>query len=131
MPEEPWDGIKNRRDHDYVCDRKWKTRKKELKEWVCLSSKPTRLKQGIMWAAMGFAVSLSMSIAMYSYVNAGEQSKIDTLQSSDIEHNQEMLDSLNEKYELHLREQRIVNREIINKLNQINVKVGQIETLVE
>jgi len=85
MPNKLWEG-EERREHDNACESKWQERKMDIKEWVCLTSKPTRLKQGIMWAALGSALSLSITIAGYSYVKAGDQKVIDTKQTAAIEH---------------------------------------------
>ena len=130
MPDE-WDGIENRREHDKACEKRLARLVKEVGKDICIATKGNAAWNKFMRPIIMFILFAIMGGQIWGTIVNAEQSKTDTLQSSDIEHNQEMIENLNSKYDLHLREQRAVNSVIIEKLNSINVQVGRIEESVE
>ena len=119
MPDE-WDG-NERREHDLVCDSKWKERKADLKEWVCMSTKPTRLKQGIMWTAMGLMLTFSATVAFKSYGHAGDQNALDARQDIELYHQEEKLDEMVEQQDTFITEV----KEIKKDMSKIERYMGQ------
>ena len=129
MPD-GWDG-QERREHDLSCEQRLGKLMERVSDKICIATKGNAAWNKFMRPIIMFLLFAMMGGQVWGTMVNAEQSKTDTLQSSDIEHNSEMIENLNDKYDLHLREQRAVNSVIIQKLNDIKVQVGQIETMVE
>ena len=119
MPDE-WDG-NERREHDLACAAMWKERKGDIKEWVCMKTKPTRLKQGIMWTALGVMLTFSATIAFKSYGHAGDQKAIDAKQSLEIYHQEERLDEMVEQHDDFIADVKVIKKD----MSKIEVYMGQ------
>ena len=118
MPNRLWEG-EERREHDHACDAKWKERYREISKDICLATKPTKLKQAILWATTGLAITLALTIAGRNYSRAGEQAVLDKEQSLEIYHHEERLDEMVEQTDA-----------IVKDINDIQKDVGQIRNFM-
>jgi len=120
-----WDGFERR------YDKKCQEEKTNMKEWVkqeiCIATKGTKLKQAIMWTFMTFILASSGTLTWKAITIAGDQSSVDTAQSSEIQHNKEKIDAVVEAQEKIVESQEEMQDEIEN----INLKQTRIITILE
>ena len=130
MPNRLWEG-EERREHDHACDAKWKERYREISKDICLATKSTKIKQAILWATTGLAITLALTIAGRNYSRAGEQAVIDNQQTNEIYHHEERLDEIVEQTDAIVEDINAIRRDM-NIIKQQNVRTNVLlERLVE
>ena len=106
-------------DHDEICEQKWRERKKELKEWMCLKLKPTVGKQAMMWGIMLLMLSTSITAAWKTVSVAGGQQATDVAQNKELDHHEERLDEMVDQ-----------TNTIVRDIDLIQKDVGQIRNFM-
>ena len=109
-------------EHDEMCEQKWRERKKDLKEWMCLKLKPTAGKQAMMWGIMLLMLSTSITAAWKTVSVAGGQQAIDVAQDKELVHHEERLDIITKAHEA-LVENTEKTTEQVQKIRETQIKV--------
>ncbi len=92
---EEWDG-KERREHDLACEKRLKTLMDRVSDKICIATKGNAMWNKFARPILMFILFAMLGGQIWGTIVNAEQSKTDTLQTSDIEHNREMIEGLNE-----------------------------------
>ena len=125
-----WDG-EERRQHDNDCYAKLHDLGEDMKKWVrehvCMTMKPTKLRNTMLWSAIVTMLLTSGASIVKGLADAGE-----------VRHNSQEIQEVKDDhkefvrvYTEHVKEETRVNERILDSLNQIKIDIEVIKEQVE
>ena len=125
-----WEG-EERRLHDRECGEKMQKCAEEVKAWVrehvCLTIKPTKIRNGMLWGAIITMLLTSGLSIVRSLADTGDIK----YNEAEIEEVKDEHRNFENKFEAHLQEQRRVNEKILDSLSDIKSEVSAIKKEVQ